>query len=82
MVPICVNRKRGKTTAVSLTVAEEHWVPWLGALIPTQSCRWPSIQEDKASISIPLRIAGVCQSFGADLGLVVLRRTKSGWQAD
>ena len=36
------------------------------------------VKKIKPSISIALRIAGVCQSLGADLGLVVLRRTKLG----
>jgi hypothetical protein len=38
---------------------------------------WLSIQKEKASKSTGLRGAGICQSVGADLSLVVLHCTTS-----
>jgi hypothetical protein len=67
--------KRDKTAGVPLTVAERTLGSLIGAGTHYSMMHWPSIQKDKASISTGLRRAGVCQSLGAVLGLVVPRRT-------
>jgi hypothetical protein len=73
--PHFVRAKRGKTAAVPLTVAERTLGSSLKGATYCSMMRWPSIQKDKASISTGLRRAEVCQSLGAALCLVMLRRT-------